>query len=498
MTNHLRPFALAAGVALSVSACMSDGISGPGPEETEPGYEAPVVEPFGTDEITAADVDVYIHGHPDDWQLFMGDRAYHSVAGGRGVVFVYLSAGDAGNEDRYWQSREAGADASVDFVVPAGSRACANQTVAGHSIRRCTKGPTASWYLRLPDGNGTDGTGYGRGSLTLLRDQGTATAALDGSATYASWSDLQSTLVAIVAFETGGQVLQTLRVHAPDYNRTANPGDHPDHYATADAVRAASASRGWTLTWYVDYDIRNRTVNLSTADQDIKRSEYFAYDDVMVAAGYPSSRESSWYVRWYQRTYSRVEQPPAPAAPTNLVAAAVSTSQIDLTWNDASSGETGFRIERAPDVNGSAGAYAQIASVSAGTEGFSDMGRSPGTRYWYRVRAYNGGGNSGYSNAAGATTVSITPTTPPSALTATGSSSGPKGMPNLRADLRWIPGSAGTVDVWRNGVRVATGTSNTGSYVDTFRSKPGTFTYQVCSAGGTGAGSCTNSYAVRF
>jgi hypothetical protein len=35
-----------------------------------------------------------------------------------------------------------------------------------------------------------------------------------------------------------------------------------------------------------------------------------------------------------------------PAAPTNLVATAVSSSQINLTWTDNSNNETGFKIER--------------------------------------------------------------------------------------------------------------------------------------------------------
>src|SRR6516162_9631015 len=36
-----------------------------------------------------------------------------------------------------------------------------------------------------------------------------------------------------------------------------------------------------------------------------------------------------------------------PAAPSNLLAAGVSASEIDLAWNDNSTNETGFKVERA-------------------------------------------------------------------------------------------------------------------------------------------------------
>src|SRR4029453_18764860 len=38
---------------------------------------------------------------------------------------------------------------------------------------------------------------------------------------------------------------------------------------------------------------------------------------------------------------------PTPAAPTNLTATALSSSQINLSWTDHSNNETGFKVERA-------------------------------------------------------------------------------------------------------------------------------------------------------
>jgi hypothetical protein len=95
-----------------------------------------------------------------------------------------------------------------------------------------------------------------------------------------------------------------------------------------------------------------------------------------------------------------------PVAPSNLTATAVSTTQINLSWQDNSGDETGFRIER---KTGTSGNYAQIATTNANVITYSDSGLSPSTTYYYRVRAYNANGDSAYSNEASATTQSPPP-----------------------------------------------------------------------------------------
>jgi predicted secreted protein len=106
----------------------------------------------------------------------------------------------------------------------------------------------------------------------------------------------------------------------------------------------------------------------------------------------------------YTNTASAVTQaaPAVPNAPSNLAATAASRSQINLTWTDNSTNETGFKIERCK--GSSCTNFAQIATVGANVTSYSNTGLSANTTYRYRVRAYNAAGNSAYSNIAAATT----------------------------------------------------------------------------------------------
>ena len=98
-----------------------------------------------------------------------------------------------------------------------------------------------------------------------------------------------------------------------------------------------------------------------------------------------------------------------PETPSNLTAIAVSSSQINLNWTDTSANETGFKIER---KTGASGTYSQIATAGANVTTYSDTGLTSNTTYYYRVRAYNTAGDSGYSNEANATTQTQTCTNP--------------------------------------------------------------------------------------
>jgi len=89
------------------------------------------------------------------------------------------------------------------------------------------------------------------------------------------------------------------------------------------------------------------------------------------------------------------------AAPSNLSAAARSTSQVDLGWLDNSTGETGQVVERSASSSFSS---PTDVTVGANQQSWSDTGLTAGTTYWYRVKAVAGSNSSGWSNVVSVTT----------------------------------------------------------------------------------------------
>jgi hypothetical protein len=104
-----------------------------------------------------------------------------------------------------------------------------------------------------------------------------------------------------------------------------------------------------------------------------------------------------------------------PSGPSSLAVAVVSSSQLKLTWVDNSGIESGFKIERSLS---SGSGFTQIATVGVNVRAYTASGLASGTRYYFRVRAYNAIGNSPYSNTASGVTKDTIPAAPTS-LTAT-------------------------------------------------------------------------------
>ena len=118
-------------------------------------------------------------------------------------------------------------------------------------------------------------------------------------------------------------------------------------------------------------------------------------------------------------------------APSNLQAKSTSVTAVDLSWNDNSALEEGFRIERAL-VNGE---FEVIGAVLTNITSYRDETVNPATTYKYRVIAYAGGVSSPYSAEVNITT--STASTPPSQLNAAFNYS------TRKIDVSWLTSNFG-------------------------------------------------------
>lgn len=174
--------------------------------------------------------------------------------------------------------------------------------------------------------------------------------------------------------------------------------------------------------------------------------------------------------------------PPVPQAPSNLVASAASTSQINLSWNHSGDNEDGFRVERS--ATGLAGSWSELANKGVNASSHQDSGLSSNSTYFYRVIAYNSSGEA-ISNTDSATTDEE----PALSLSASGFKT--KGKHHI--SLQWT-GST-NVDIYRDGSEIATVSSGS-SYTDATGRKGGrTYQHYVCMAG---TSTCSNTVTTVF
>jgi phosphodiesterase/alkaline phosphatase D-like protein len=166
----------------------------------------------------------------------------------------------------------------------------------------------------------------------------------------------------------------------------------------------------------------------------------------------------------------------APAAPSNLVAKAVSYTQVAIGWTDNSDNEEGFNIVMAVDelnsgVPPNADQYRWIKTVKPDINEFLVEGLKPDITFWFKVQAFNGEGKSLYSNAAGARTP-VKPTEAPAAPTNLLA----KAVSDTQIELGWTDNSDNE-DAFN--IEIAVGTVEPDEYKWIDKVKPDTTYYKV-------------------
>ncbi len=279
-----------------------------------------------------------IVAHPDDDLLFLNPSILHDVQCSRRVVTVIATAGDAGQGEPHWSTRELGAEAAyanMAGLLPDSSWTPSTLTKTdgdGNShvlqVRTLDGAPNISLvFMRLPDGN-SNGAGFsltGFKSLQQLWASGPPYTyelpPVDGSHSYTR-PQLVSVLTALM------NEYQPDTIRTQDYGGGFGDGDHSDHHAIARFAKLAQQQYRnqapppppFTFTGYLGYGTSSLSPNVTGADLTAKQNAFFAYEahDTNTCTDVATCAIPE-YLDWLQREYV-VALPIANAGPDQTVA----------------------------------------------------------------------------------------------------------------------------------------------------------------------------------
>ena len=174
-------------------------------------------------------------------------------------------------------------------------------------------------------------------------------------------------------------------------------------------------------------------------------------------------------------------------APSNLAGVASGARTVNLSWQDNTSNEAGFKVYRSTDNL----TFALMGTTAANATTYTNGSAEPATTYHYRVTAFlSGGGASLPSNTITVTTPAVP--VAPSSLTTTALSSS-------QVRLNWTDNSNNEthfrIDRSTNGVSFATAAwvgSNITTYTDGGRTANTTYYYRVSSYNANGSSQPSN------
>ena len=268
----------------------------------------------------------YFSAHPDDWQLFMGEKAYADVQDPKvKTVFILTTAGDAAmgmtaSENAnlpYFKARERGYINAMKWaenpmmkineegrsLYPLEDYELSEMVVNGHPIMKYDTESSTAYLLYLPDG-------FPEGQYTwslqkLYQGEISNMPTIDSATIFKDWEDLQSTVKTILNMESNGY--EEIWVNLAERDTVLNPGDHSDHWHSSLLGDLASAHLAPHKRYYREYAMTEMDTNLTGTAVDIKRFLFSANAASKEAAGY-SSPWNDHHLAWVVRSYWREER----------------------------------------------------------------------------------------------------------------------------------------------------------------------------------------------
>lgn len=245
---------------------------------------------------------------------------------------------------------------------------------------------------------------YALGRATLT-DLGVGSHSLKAYLADAGGNQLPGTTMSVVTFAVGAIAPPAIVSAAADAPRQITTKWSAVNGATRYIVERSTDANGWTSVANVD----GTTLAFSDTQLNVGTRYYY---QVRAANGIAQSSPSS-VVSAVAKSASAF-----PTAPSNFNAKLVNTEVVQLTWNDRSSNESGFVIERAVDPE----SWIRIATLPANSTSYLDRSIDSGQQYLYRIRAFNATGSSSWVSTTINTASATSSTSASSGFTAQASS----------------------------------------------------------------------------
>ena len=194
-----------------------------------------------------------------------------------------------------------------------------------------------------------------------------------------------------------GQSAHTLTIPTPYFVVTPSTPANP----SATAVSSAQINVAWNASTgnVLNYRVERCQGAGCTPSVEVATVVGTTYSDTGLTSGTTYRyRIRAWWDASTTSGYSTVvgattQAASAPSVPQNLVVAATSTTQINVSWTASTGSITNYRVERCQGTGCSS--FSEISTTTSTS--FSDTGLTTATLYRYRVRAFGSSLFSGYS-----------------------------------------------------------------------------------------------------
>lgn len=245
-------------------------------------------------------LDIFIHAHPDDIELFMGISAKRAIDRNHKVIMLLATAGDGGAKNRllksidgkitrYHESRLIAHNEAIKYLLDTQQNATTHcELIRGHILTYDVfNNQVWSYNLMLPDGY--RGVGFESNQFEnlekLYTGKITSIHTVDGNY-YCNLNDLKSTIQNVLLAHT--ETHQNITFHIPECDEEKNKGAHSDHFYISKLMNDIFKSGVFGsvfVNMYSDYINGTKPINLNGADKEFHLGLNKVIDDVLIGYG---------------------------------------------------------------------------------------------------------------------------------------------------------------------------------------------------------------------